>query len=133
MLTSSTVGDLRPPRWLLEDGPEGDVVLSTRCRLARNLEELPFPWRAPERQRRELAQAALSAVDGSSLLERSARIPRDGLAEKDLLRLVEMRLASSHWWEAGSLRWLIAAADGVTSLLVNEEDHLRIQAILPGL
>lgn len=121
------------PRWLTETGPESDVVVSTRCRLARNLDGCPFPWRATEKQRREIALAILSAVDGSKAFGRGFRVSRDGLAADQIKRLIELRLSSSDWWQGGSARWLVACPDGVCSLLVNEEDHLRLQAIMPGL
>jgi protein arginine kinase len=72
-------------------------------------------------------------VDGSPLFERASRIPRDRLDGTEIRNLVELRLANPSWWDMGSDRWAVVSQDAIRSLLINEEDHLRLQAILPGL
>lgn len=121
------------PKWLVETGPDADIVISTRCRLARNLAAYPFPWRATERQRREIAQTLLQAVDGSPTFDRAIRILRNEIDDSTVIQLIERRLCSSNWWISEPSRWLVMSPDAVRSLLINEEDHLRLQAILPGL
>lgn len=126
--------DIPPPRWLRDGGPENDVVLSTRCRLARNLAGEPFPWRATEGQRKQVAQAVLDAVERCGAERGQARWMRgDNLDPVAVTQLLEWRYASRAWAEGGTHRWLFVWSDRATSLLVNEEDHLRLQAILPGL
>ncbi|HXG23642.1 MAG TPA: hypothetical protein VNJ09_03730, partial [Chthonomonadales bacterium] len=123
-----------PPQWLTDAGPECDVVLSTRCRLARNLAGVPFPWRATEGQRKQVAQAVLDAVERCGAeLGQAQRVRGDALDTATITQLLEWQYASRAWMESGMHRWLLAWPDRATSLLVNEEDHLRLQAILPGL
>jgi protein arginine kinase len=123
-----------PPQWLTEAGPEGDVVLSTRCRLARNLSTVPFPWRAMEGERKQVAQAILEAVERcGSALGWPWQVCADLVDAAAIIQLLEWRYVSRAWLEKGTNRWLFLWPDRVTSLLVNEEDHLRLQAILPGL
>src|SRR5438876_922457 len=129
----SLYAGLSEPKWRSETGPDADIVVSTRCRLARNLPAYPFPWRASERMRRETAQVMLEAVDSSEAFAQAARISHVALGESTIRQLVELRLCSTEWWHPGSARWLVVSVDGVRSLLINEEDHLRLQAILPGL
>lgn len=131
---SGPCGDIPPPQWLTDAGPECDVVLSTRCRLARNLAGVPFPWRAMEGQRKQVAQAVLDAVERCGTeLGQARRVCGDALDTATTTPLLEWQYASWVWMESGMHRWLLAWPDRVTSLLVNEEDHLRLQAILPGL
>jgi len=122
------------PRWLTESGPDNDVVLATRCRIARNLASEPFPWRAAEGERKRAAEALLEAAHrAGGDLARAWMIWGDGLGAEEMARLLEWRYASWDWTQGGSHRWLLIAPDAATSLLVNEEDHVRLQTILPGL
>lgn len=122
------------PRWLTESGPNNDVVLSTRCRVARNLADIPFPWRATEGERKQVAETILAAVQrASGDLARARAIPGERLDEEQTARLLEWRYVSRDWARGGPHRWLLIAPDRATSLLVNEEDHVRLQTILPGL
>lgn len=122
------------PLWLTRPGPESDVVLSTRCRIARNLTGHCFPWRATDADRRSAAEKVLLAVDRAGTPFRNAIVLRaDDLSPEDAATLVEWRYASRDWVRGGSDRWLVIVRAGDTSLLVNEEDHCRLQTVLPGL
>lgn len=130
------------PRWLTETGTEADVVLSTRYRLARNLSAYPFPGRASEKDRKRVAAIlmdAMSRTKGCWARQGALRVfEKERLTEATLLQLLEWRYASREWYrsavmEQNAHRWLVIAPDNDVSLLVNEEDHLRMQAILPGL
>ena len=124
---------MNPPRWMSEEGPDSDVAVSSRCRLARNIADYPFPWRADELQSKTAAEQILSAAErcGGALRDSHA-FAAARLSPPDLDRLIEWRYASKTWAEGGANRWLVIARGGALSLLVNEEDHLRIQCILPG-
>ena len=124
---------MNAPLWLREEGPDSDVVLSTRCRIARNLESAPFPWRANELQRKFVSESLRNAAERAGGPLRDAEsIAAGQQSPEEINRLVEWRYASRTWAEGGSHRWLVGARDGILSLLINEEDHLRIQAISPG-
>lgn len=125
---------LPEPEWLAMEGPGADVVVATRCRIARNIAGLAFPWRASGPDRRKAAELLLDAGTrcGGPFVGCRA-VARDGLDPDVLLALREQRYVSREWAEPGSDRWLIVGRATVVSLLVNEEDHARIQAIRPGL
>jgi protein arginine kinase len=121
------------PRWLSESGPDSDVSVSTRCRIARNLAGVPFPWRATPLQLKTSAETLLNATERAGASWQDAEsIPSDRLTQEHVHRLVETRLASLAWTRDASHRWLVVGRGGTLSLLVNEEDHARIQSIYPG-
>lgn len=130
----SAIRNLPYPAWLAQIGPSSEVVLSTRCRLARNISGIPFPWRASELQRKETAKAMADAIHrchselDHPLLLRERDIERAGSDT-----LIEWRYASPAWLHGGTHRLAAIGRSGALSILGHEEDHLRIQAILPGL
>lgn len=121
------------PGWMTGGGPAADIALSTRLRLARNLAGEPFPPRqdgtAASRvlQRVGAAVAALPQDHGAYRIVRMADLEgpdRQTLVEQHLISpLLALRATG-----AVALR-----ADESVSIMINEEDHLRIQALLPGL
>ncbi|HEY8449101.1 MAG TPA: protein arginine kinase [Bacillota bacterium] len=115
-------------------GPSADIVLSSRVRLARNLRDFPFPPRLDAEGSREVVAAvaaALTALNRSRerhfelyrLADISA-LDRQVLVEK---HLISPLLAKN---EGGAV---ILSDDEAVSIMVNEEDHLRIQCLVPGL
>lgn len=122
-----------PPIWLRETGPDSDVVVSTRCRIARNLAGFPFPWRAGELESKQAAEAILIAAERSGRF-RDAHVVQGVVGDSEAnVRLVRWRYASRDWVAGGRNRWLLISSDTALSLLVNEEDHIRLQSITPGL
>ena len=122
-----------PPQWLCVAGPFQDVIVSTRCRLARNIVGFPFTWRASELQLRDSTRQILDAATRSSdLLDRSRALHRPDLSDTQTHALLDWRLVSKEWVDAGEHRWLIPDFAGHSSLTTQEEDHLRLQCILPG-
>ena len=126
---------LRHRPGFLADAPEGDgIAISTRVRLARNLAEFPFPTAASAPQLAAVREAVTDAVHaadplGGGTLELQIR----DLAEIDREVLFERRLASRELLEPhGEEGALFVAADESGSVMVNEEDHIRLQAIGPG-
>ncbi|MGI6672937.1 MAG: protein arginine kinase [Limnochordia bacterium] len=119
--------------WMKESGPEGDIVLGTRCRLARNLRGIPFPEAANREQLREvLNQAAGAAQHLNSLGQFTFR----EMATMDALErevLVEEHLISPSHMQQPAHKAVILNSDCNISIMVNEEDHFRIQVLKPGL
>src|SRR5438876_11314257 len=108
-------------------GPDSDVVLATRCRLARNIAGIPFPWRADELQSKEAAQMAINAaVRSSGALSGAVLLAADRLGVDSLHHLLEWRYVSRDWALGGLHRHAIVSREGTVSLLINEEDHLRL-------
>jgi protein arginine kinase len=124
--------------WLEASGPHADIVLSTRVRLARNLQGHAFGPRIREEDREQVYERASRAVERTRLLRdgvaiEMATLPR--LSRQVLLErhLISREMAGEH--EAGPPRGaaLVMSADERLGVMVNEEDHLRLQALLSGL
>ena len=121
--------------WLNASGAEQDVVLSSRIRLARNFRELPFPNRANFTQlakAQELADSArenISAAAGPSF----DQVNMDQLTQLQKNVLLEKQLVSRNLLKNPQYRKLFISEDRQAGIMVNEEDHLRIQCMAPGL
>jgi protein arginine kinase len=118
------------PSWASADGPDRDVAVSTRARLARNLREYSFPHRASETERREVAERIRAAIGLVRPDAEAIAVWKRPLAEQR--ELVETQRCSPLMADGTSERWVILAEGGDLSLLINEEDHLRLQIIAPG-
>jgi protein arginine kinase len=131
----STARDLveRPCGWMGPQAPQGEVVLSSRIRLARNLSERTFPQRAAEPARAVLLQEILDKTQHVEALEGGLRLGLEKLQPVERQLLGERQLVSQDLVEAPQHRGVVVAKDESASFMINEEDHLRIQAIRPGL
>jgi protein arginine kinase len=129
-----TLDDLLQKRgeWLRGEGPESDIVVSTRIRLARNLAEFPFGPRASQQDRERIEEILGQVVTESSLFEDTLFLEVDKLSELDRHFLVERQLMSREHAEASHPRALVVHPTEKFSLMINEEDHLRIQAVQSG-
>lgn len=117
--------------WYRQVGSEGDVVLSTRVRLARNLTGFPFPDRMNAAQKQDLKNKVFAALkdDSESLrLFDVAALPR-----REAVSLAERHLISPAFAECDGGSALFLSEDEGLSLMVNEEDHLRLQTFGAGL
>jgi protein arginine kinase len=117
-------------RWMAGDGPDSDVVVSSRVRLARNLDRLPFPGR----ERSEDVSRVLTLVErAAGILGRGwgfYRLAPLTPAERRLL--VEKHLISPQLARTGERSALLLKDDESVAVMVNEEDHLRIQSLTSG-
>jgi protein arginine kinase len=122
------------PAWVSETGWDADVVLSTRARLARNLTSLPFPGRASIEELKAVTRRVLPVADHREKGYASLRaVEVDKLPEDGKAALVDSHLISPQHAAAGPHRWALVDDRHTISVMVNEEDHLRLQAILPAL
>ncbi|MCX6361225.1 MAG: hypothetical protein NT029_15585 [Armatimonadetes bacterium] len=122
------------PAWASETGPSHDVAVSTRCRAARNLPGLPFPWRCSPHQLAEAQHRVRSAVEAQApYLMAGGWLPRARALGHQASTLLEARYASLAWASREEYGALAVDADGSLGIMAQEEDHLRIQSILPGL
>jgi protein arginine kinase len=119
------------PEWVKSEGDSGDVVISSRVRLARNLKGIPFPNYADEQQLAQINAAVKGALPADNKLGLQV-VPIEELAPNDRLVLVEKHLCSPQFIENPHLRLLLINQEQTISVMVNEEDHLRIQTITPG-
>ncbi len=122
------------PAWASEQGWNSDVVLSTRARLARNLAGMPFPGHAAEAELQAVARQTLPVARHREKGQPSLRaVDMAALGDADKAALVDSHLISPQHAAAGPHRWALVDDRHTISVMVNEEDHLRLQAILPGL
>ena len=112
-------------------GGQQAVVLSTRIRLARNLEGLPFPGWAKLPQRKETSDRCVVALEGLPKFRRGHVVRMGELGDRDRAVLVERHLVSKEL-AAGKSGAAVISRDQTCSVMVNEEDHLRIQVVKAG-
>ena len=122
-------------RWYIDKGPDSDVVVSTRVRLARNFEEYPFPSRCSRQQQREIIQKTVDALTGDDLELRKGFTVIDfkNMDLNDRLVYVEKRLVSKELARSDQEVGLLLSNDEQISIMINEEDHLRIQCLAAGM
>lgn len=118
--------------WFSEEGPEKDFVISTRTRLARNIAAKIFPIKAKERSRREILELVFNVAKNIPLLKDNHFIFLSDLNKLEKEFLVERHLISKDFISKESWCGLIFSNDERLSIMVNEEDHLRIQQIESG-
>jgi protein arginine kinase len=108
------------------------VVLMTRIRLARNLAGHPFPGWAKDAQKREIRDQCMQAVAALPQMKRGLAIPVETLDELQKQILVERHLISRELCHAKSGSGIVISKDQSCVVMVNEEDHLRIQVLRAG-
>ena len=117
-------------KWYDKISDSDDVVISSRVRLARNLEEFAFPWRLDEDSSKKVALSVKQALEnayGDKLVftEINRNTPNE--------LLVEEHIISPDFAENKNIyRALVSNEDNSVAVMINEEDHVRIQTMLPG-
>ena len=122
-----------PADWMQGSGPHSEIVMTSRVRLARNLRGFPFPGYSQEFQRLEMLKLARPCVDALPEM-------KDGYSE-DYAKLtkirkqvmVERHLVSREHAARGNGSAVVVDRKQNLSIMINEEDHFRIQGIRPGL
>jgi protein arginine kinase len=123
----------QPGEWLKGTGPESDVVISSRVRLARNLGRFPFLTAASDAVRGEVERFIRPKLEDPRLPRKLVYWAMDDLDPVDRTLLVERHLISKDHGQAEGHRAVAVAPDESLSIMVNEEDHLRLQVIRSGL
>ncbi|MBO2522021.1 MAG: protein arginine kinase [Clostridia bacterium] len=121
-------------QWMKGTGPERDIVIGSRVRLARNLAGVPFPSIADDEHKAYVikeTKRALQATNGT--LGRMEFIPLAEVPPLERQLLVEKHLISPAHTQNVKHKAVILRDDEAVSIMVNEEDHFRIQALFPGL
>jgi protein arginine kinase len=116
--------------WLRGTGPESDIVMCSRIRLARNLSDFPFINKASRGEKTEIESVVRASIDkvGLDLAYQDVF----GLNSLDRQFLVERQLISREHAAAEGPRGVAIGPLENISIMVNEEDHLRIQVMLSG-
>ncbi len=108
------------------------IVLSTRIRLARNIASHPFPGWANQAQREQLRKTVFHVLGKNSFLTEGVQIQMESLSALEKQVLVERHLISRELSESETGAGVVVSKDQSLSLMVNEEDHLRIQVVKSG-
>jgi protein arginine kinase len=122
----------RPADWLSGDGLENEIVLSSRVRLARNLAGHRFTHNAGGPELEEILGKVREAADGSETFQEGLFLAMGELGELDRQFLVERHLVSREFLFNSTHRGLLVNRGQDVCLMINEEDHLRMQAFAPG-
>ncbi len=124
---------------LSEVGPESDVVVTSRVRIARNIAGYPFTNKASAPIRQEILRVVHNAIERSPLGAETSEQPAalswmdlQKSAPTDRTLLTERHLISRILADADTPRAVALSRDERSSVMVNEEDHLRIQSLAPG-
>jgi protein arginine kinase len=119
--------------WLDGSGPHADLVVSTRVRLARNLANAPFTHRARDEQLQGVLTGVAGAADRTPAFAGALLLRMDELGPIERQILVERHLVSHELSDGARPRGIVIGQGESLSLMINEEDHLRLQAMASGL
>jgi len=121
-------------KWYEKEGEAASLVVSSRIRLARNLADYPFPAHLSEEQAKEINQKVYEALQKVSFGENTLHLLKmEELTPVQRQSLVERHSVSPDFAASPNGRMLLLSEDESIAVMVNEEDHLRIQVLLSGL
>ena len=115
------------------EGPSNKIVLSSRVRLARNLATTPFPGWAKKSARVETFKHIRDNVMEVEPMRDSFHTGMEDLSTLDKQILVERHFISREHAAKAAGSGMVLSRDEALCVMINEEDHLRMQALLPGL
>ena len=121
-------------KWYLDKGAENDIILSTRIRLARNLSGFPFPNRIDPQTQTDINRRVRDAViSGNSVIAGEfTYFELNTMPPAERGALLEHHLISPELAGAGEGKALLLSADHAVSIMLGEEDHVRIQVLSSG-
>lgn len=119
--------------WLSGEGPESDIVLSSRVRLARNLATMRFSPAMNEAERSRTRDELLETFQAIRPSWNLSWFDVEALSDLDRRFLVERHLISREQEVESGPRGVAVDPDEAIAVMVNEEDHLRLQCLQPGL
>lgn len=118
--------------WLRGYGPDAEIVISTRVRLARNINSLPFPTRADTKEKGLVLNRMEQVTSQCKYLHDSLFIKLNQLDELDRQFLVERHLISREHAGGAVGSAVIIGKRELVNIMINEEDHLRLQVLHSG-
>lgn len=118
--------------WLRGTGPNSDIVMSSRIRLARNLEKQPFSHWATKKQEKDTLEVLEQAVLSVELMAGCLHVRMAEIDDVDKQFLLERHLISREHIVHPEFKSVVVGDKEITNIMVNEEDHLRIQVMQSG-
>lgn len=120
--------------WYLKSGPECDVVISSRIRLARNFKEIAFPLRMNREQGKQVIDTTKSILSPNAIRDRAFDfLAMEQMDPIDKQVMVEKHLVSPEMLQNVHSRGVLLSQDETVSIMLNEEDHIRMQCLYSGL
>lgn len=121
--------------WYNNSGPQDDIAVSTRIRLARNINGYPFPARMTPEQSREINEKIHNAIinSNSPIAKKLKYIEMKDVPDNERFSMLERHIASREFVCKPDNKAIILSEDETVSIMLGEEDHIRIQVILSGL
>ncbi len=123
----------RSGEWLRGEGPQSDIVISSRIRLARNLADFPFVRRCHDVDRTSIEKLLRSSLTGIEHLREHLYVDVQSLSPIDRQLLVERQMISRELADGSGARGALIGNDETFSVMINEEDHVRLQVMHSGL
>ena len=118
--------------WLKGSGPNSDIIISSRIRLARNIQGRFFPHWADKQQAEETMNVIREAIQRVDYLKRSTFFKLSELDNVDKQFLVERHLMSREQASKPNNKAVVIDEEEIVSIMINEEDHLRMQVMKSG-
>lgn len=120
-------------KWYISEGKDSDVAISTRIRLARNLKDTNFPIKMTAEQKRGINKKVYACIKNSEMAQDFDLIDMNAIAEADAISMVEKHLVSPDFAKHRQNASLILSHDESVSIMLCEEDHIRLQVMSAGL
>ncbi len=120
-------------KWFQDSGQSCEIIISSRIRLARNLSNHLFTTHCSNREKEIIVSKLREAILKTSIGSISEYVDISSASQLQKELLIERHLISTHLCKGQGPRAAIISKDEVFTAMLNEEDHLRMQAILPGL
>lgn len=120
--------------WYTVD-PMNSIAVSTRIRLARNLKDTPFPSRLDAEKKKAVCEKIQNAIlqSDTPFAKKLKYISMDDIPKSEIFAMVERHIISPEFAGSTEGKAVIISDDETISVMIGEEDHVRIQVILPGL
>ena len=128
----SSVHSSELPVWFCSTGPQADLVISTRVRLARNLSKYCFPYHAKPSERKKIFDDIAGVLQRNKEFKAFSLINCAAISAIEQQLLLEERIVSPDLLKVEGDRGVAVENTGHTSIMINEEDHLRLHSIDSG-
>jgi len=119
--------------WLESRGDSPEIAISSRIRLARNLNKIPFPQKASKEEQTESFERIKDACEEIPFFKGAPVLNLEEFDKVDRQFLLERHLISYEHSRGDGARGLVIGDKELISLMINEEDHVRLQGMQPGL
>lgn len=121
--------------WYQKVSDNNPAIISSRIRLARNVKGIPFPCRMNDVQKQEFLNNVKTAFDGADIsdVDSLKYIDMSAVPDEELMAMVERHIISPDFAKKQGPKGLVLSEDETVSIMLLEEDHIRIQVLLGGM